>query len=490
VTTNSTASTGLPDAPTRLLLGGSWRDARDGRVFPVLDPATGSVLAEVADAGPAEGAVALALADDAQAAWAATPPRVRSEVLRRAFELLLERTEQFATVITLEMGKPLAEARGEVSYAAEFLRWFSEEAVRIDGRYTVAPDGASRFLVTRRPVGPSLLISPWNFPLAMAARKVAPALAAGCTAILKPAEATPLTALLFGEVLLEAGLPDGVLSVLPTSTPGALVEPMLGDGRLRKLSFTGSTPVGRMLLAQASTRVLRTSMELGGNAPFLVFDDADLDAAVDGAMLAKARNAGQVCTSANRLYVHESIVADFVRALAERMSALPIGHGLDEGTRLGPLIDERARQKVESLVRDAVERGASIVTGGERLEGAGTFYPPTVLTNVPRDARILAEEVFGPVAPVVPFASEAEAIALANDTEFGLIAYAFTRDLDRGLRLAEAFEVGMLGLNAGVIANPAAPFGGVKESGLGREGGAEGIDEYLETTYVGIGRPR
>ena len=485
MTTPSTAP--LPQTPTQLLVGGEWRDSSRGAVFGVGNPATGAVLAEVQDAAPEDGMRALAAAHDAQAAWGSTPPRVRSELLRRAYELTMQRIEDFAAVITLEMGKPLAESRGEVAYAADFLRWFAEEAVRIDGRYTIAPDGRSRFLVTHRPVGPALLISPWNFPLAMATRKIAPALAAGCTVVLKPADLTPLTALLFGQVLLDAGIPAGVVSILPTSGAAALSEPLIRDPRLRKLSFTGSTNVGRLLLSQASERVLRTSMELGGNAPFLVFDDADLDAAIEGAMLAKTRNAGQVCTSANRFYVHSSLIDPFVQGLAARMAALVVGDGLDDGVQVGPLADGRARDKVEALVGDAVERGADVVTGGSRIDGAGFFYAPTVLARVPAGSRILSEEVFGPVAAIMPFDTEEEAVALANDTEYGLIAYAFTQDIDRGLRLAETLETGMLGLNAGVIANPAAPFGGVKESGVGREGGAEGILEYLETTYVGIG---
>jgi len=475
--------------PKQLFIDGAWVDASDGGTSTVEDPSTGLALASIADATAEDGERALSAAARAQDSWAATPPRQRGEILRRAFDLVTARADDFALVMTLEMGKPLAEARGEVAYGAEFLRWFSEEAVRISGRYSMAPDGNSRLLVSKRPVGPCLFITPWNFPLAMATRKIAPAIAAGCTMVLKPANLTPLTALLITEVFQEAGLPAGVLNVIPTTSPGEVTGPLIRDSRLRKLSFTGSTGVGRQLIADSAHQVLRTSMELGGNAPFLVFEDADLDAALDGAMVAKLRNMGEACTAANRFIVHESLAVEFSRRLAERMSTLQLGRGSAAGTNIGPLIDAKSRGKVEELVRDAVDQGATVLTGGATPTGAGYFYPPTVLSNVPATARILQEEVFGPVAPVVSFETEAEAIALANDTEFGLVAYGYTRDLNRGLRLSEQVDVGMFGLNTGIVSNPAAPFGGVKQSGLGREGGAEGIEEYLETRYIGIADP-
>ncbi|MCO4275886.1 NAD-dependent succinate-semialdehyde dehydrogenase [Pseudarthrobacter sp. HLT3-5] len=479
----------LATLPTQLFIDGEWTDASDGGTSAVEDPSTGATLAWIADASPADGDRALAAAARVQDSWASTPPRERGEILRRAFELVTARAEDFALAMTLEMGKPLAESRGEVAYGAEFLRWFSEEAVRISGRYSTAPDGKSRLLVTKRPVGPCLFITPWNFPLAMATRKIAPAIAAGCTMVLKPANLTPLTALLLTEVFRESGLPAGVLNVIPTTRPGEVTGPLVRDSRLRKLSFTGSTVVGRQLIADSAHQVLRTSMELGGNAPFLVFEDADLDAALDGAMLAKLRNMGEACTAANRFIVHESLLGEFSQRLAERMASLKLGRGSAEGTNIGPLIDAKSRAKVDELVRDAVAGGAAALTGGAPSDGDGYFYPPTVLSNVPATARILQEEVFGPVAPVVSFRTEAEAIALANDTEFGLVAYAYTRDLNRGLRLSEKVDVGMFGLNTGIVSNPAAPFGGVKQSGLGREGGTEGIEEYLETRYIGIADP-
>jgi succinate-semialdehyde dehydrogenase/glutarate-semialdehyde dehydrogenase len=391
--------------------------------------------------------------------------------------------------MSLEMGKPVSEAKGEVAYGAEFLRWFSEEAVRVTGRYGTAPDGKNRIMVLKRPVGPSLFITPWNFPLAMATRKMAPAIAAGCTMVLKPAALTPLTSMLFVKVLEDIGLPKGVINVIQTTRAGDVTGPIIKDERLRKLSFTGSTGVGRRLIADSADRVLRTSMELGGNAPFLVFEDADLDKAVDGAMLAKLRNMGEACTAANRFIVHESVAADFSAKFAAKMASLKVARGTEEGSNVGPLIDEKSRAGVHSLVADAVAKGAKVLTGGEIPSGEGYFYPPTVLANVPANAEILKEEIFGPVAPVITFKTEDEAVKLANNTEYGLIAYAFTENLNRGLRLAERLEVGMFGLNAGVISNPAAPFGGVKASGLGREGGFEGIEEYLETVYVGIADP-
>ena len=475
--------------PTDLFLDGAWRPASTGDRFDVIDPATGEVLTTVADASVEDGDAALAAAHRAQESWGRTAPRERAEILRRAFEIVTARAEDFALAMTLEMGKPLAEARGEVAYGAEFLRWFSEEAPRISGRYSAAPDGRNRLLVVQRPVGPCLFITPWNFPLAMATRKIAPAIAAGCTMVLKPAALTPLTALLLTDVLREAGLPDGVLNVIPTTHAGAVTGPLVRDPRLRKLSFTGSTGVGQRLIADSAAQVLRVSMELGGNAPFLVFEDADLDAAVDGAVLAKMRNGGEACVAANRFLVHESVATEFTRRFAERIGAFVPARGTDPSSTVGPLVDAATRDKVAALVDGAVAQGARIAVGGSALPGPGYFYQPTVLVDVPADADILREEIFGPVAPILTFRDEEEAIRLANDTEFGLVCFAYTRDLDRGLRLAERLETGMLGLNAGVVSNPAAPFGGVKQSGLGREGGAEGIHEYLETVYVGIADP-
>ncbi|TPX04987.1 NAD-dependent succinate-semialdehyde dehydrogenase [Schumannella luteola] len=479
----------LARVPTGLLIAGEWRDSSTGRRLEVLDPSTEQVLLSIADATVDDGDAALAAAHAAQRDWGRTAPRERAEILRRAFEAVTARADDFALLMTLEMGKPLAESRGEVAYGAEFLRWFSEETARISGRFATAPDGRSRLMVTKRPVGPSLFITPWNFPLAMATRKIAPAIAAGCTMVLKPAAQTPLTALLFAQVLQEAGLPAGVLNVVPTSTAGAVTAPLIADSRLRKLSFTGSTEVGRRLIAAAADQVLRVSMELGGNAPLLVFEDADLDRAVEGALLAKFRNNGEACTAANRILVHESVAPEFTARLVERMREFTLARGTEPGTRIGPLVDAATRDKVAELVAEAEAEGAAVAIGGRARDGAGFYYEPTVLTGVPAGARILREEIFGPVAPVQTFADEAEAIALANDTEFGLVAYAFTRDLNRGLRLAEELEVGMFGLNTGIVSNPAAPFGGVKQSGLGREGGFEGIDEYLETRYIGIADP-
>jgi succinate-semialdehyde dehydrogenase/glutarate-semialdehyde dehydrogenase len=475
--------------PADLYIDGAWRAASSGMRFDVIDPSTEQVLARVADATPEDGEAALAAAHAAQRDWARTAPRERAEILRRAFELVTARAEDFALAMTLEMGKPLAEARGEVAYGAEFLRWFSEEAPRISGRYATSPDGRNRLMVVQRPVGPCLFITPWNFPLAMATRKIAPAIAAGCTMVLKPAALTPLTALLLTEVLEEAGLPRGVLNVIPTSRAGAVTGPLIRDARLRKLSFTGSTEVGRRLMADSAAQVLRVSMELGGNAPFLVFEDADIDAAVDGAVAAKMRNGGEACVAANRFLVHESVVAEFTEKFAARIAAFVPGRGTDPHSTMGPLVDAATRDKVAELVDGAIAEGARVAVGGRTIPGAGYFYEPTVLVDVPSGAGILGEEIFGPVAPIITFRTEDEAIRLANDTEFGLVGFAYTRDLDRGLRLAEELETGMFGLNAGVVSNPAAPFGGVKQSGVGREGGFEGIHEYLETTYVGIADP-
>jgi succinate-semialdehyde dehydrogenase/glutarate-semialdehyde dehydrogenase len=469
-----------------LFIGGKWVPAENGRTFEVHDPSTGAVLCEVADAGPSDGRAALDAAVAAQAGWAAVAPRERGEILRRAYALLLERREELALLMTLEMGKPLAEAAGEITYAAEFFRWFAEEAVRIDGGYAVAPNGVGRFLVTKQPVGPTLLITPWNFPLAMGTRKIGPAVAAGCTMVVKPAPQTPLSMLALASVLAEAGLPEGVLNIVTTTDAGGVMEPLIRDGRARKLSFTGSTAVGRKLLEQCAEKVLRTSMELGGNAPFLVFDDADLDAAVEGAMQAKMRNIGEACTAANRFYVQRGIADEFSRRLTERMQALPMGRGTEEGVVVGPLIDEAAVRKVTELVKDATDRGARVLTGGATVDGPGHFYQATVLTDVPGEARMAVEEIFGPVAPITPFDTEDEAIAKANDTEYGLVSYVYTSDVKRALRVSERLEAGMIGLNQGIVSNPAAPFGGIKQSGLGREGGTVGIDEFLETKYIAV----
>jgi succinate-semialdehyde dehydrogenase/glutarate-semialdehyde dehydrogenase len=475
------------DAVTpRLYIGGEWREATDGGTFAVEDPATGDPLCRVADARPEDGAAALDAAVAAGPAWAAHPPRERGEILRRAFEAITARTDELALLMTLEMGKPVAESRTEVAYAAEFFRWFAEEAVRIDGRYAVAPNGKGRLLTMKQPVGPCLLITPWNFPMAMGTRKIGPAVAAGCTMVLKPAQLTPLSMLALTGILEDAGLPPGVLNVVTTSSTGAVMEPLIRGGRIRKLSFTGSTEVGRKLIAQAADNVLRVSMELGGNAPFLIFEDADLDAAVEGALLAKMRNIGEACTAANRFHVAEPVAGEFSRRLAERMGALRVGRGTDDGVQVGPLIDKNAVAKVSELVGDALDRGARAVVGARPGDGRGYFYQPTVLADVPRDARMLKEEIFGPVAPVASFDDEEAAVAAANDTEFGLVAYVYTRDLRRAFRVVEGLETGMVGLNQGMVSNPAAPFGGVKQSGFGREGGAEGIDEFLEIKYVAM----
>jgi succinate-semialdehyde dehydrogenase/glutarate-semialdehyde dehydrogenase len=479
-------STVLKSVPKGLLIGGEWRDAADAGELAVHDPATGEVLACVADATVADGRAARDAAVAAQPDWARTAPRDRAELLRAAYEKLTERAEEFALLMTLEMGKTLAESRGEVAYGAEFFRWFSAEAVRVAGRWSTAPNGATRLLTMKQPVGPTLMITPWNFPLAMGTRKIGPAIAAGCTMVVKPASQTPLTMLALTDLLQECGLPAGVLNVITTSDSGGVMEPIIRDPRLRKLTFTGSTPVGRALMEQASEQILRVSMELGGNAPFLVFADADLDRAVEGAMLAKMRNIGEACTAANRFYVHESVAGEFTERLAARMGALKLGRGTEDGVDVGPLIDEKSREKVAALLDDAVTKGARIVTGGEPVDGPGWFFQPTVLADVSADALVNQEEIFGPVAPVRTFATDEEAVRLANDTEYGLVAYVFTRDLTRAIEVSEALECGMVGVNQGIVSNPAAPFGGVKASGVGREGGAEGIEEYLETKYVGI----
>jgi succinate-semialdehyde dehydrogenase/glutarate-semialdehyde dehydrogenase len=476
----------MADAPTDLFLGGKWVPAASGSRFDVYDPATGDVIASVADGTVEDAMAAVDAADAAAASWAATAPRARAEILRRAFELMTSRADELARLISLENGKAVTDARGEVAYAAEFFRWYAEEAVRAAGTVMTAPSGANRIVVVHQPVGICVLVTPWNFPAAMATRKIGPALAAGCTCILKPASDTPLTALAMAAILAEAGVPDGVVNVLPSRRSGAVVSAMLHDPRVRKVSFTGSTEVGRVLLAQAADNVVNTSMELGGNAPFLVFADADLDAALEGAMVAKMRNAGEACTAANRFYVEESVAPEFSRRLAERMAALVVGPGTEEATQVGPLVNEDSLSKVDDLVTAAVASGASTLTGGSRPGGPGWYYPPTVLTDVAPDSAILREEIFGPVAPIVTFTEEAEAIRMANDTEFGLVAYVFTGDLARGMRVSEALEAGMVGLNRGLVSDPAAPFGGVKQSGIGREGGHEGMLDYLESKYIAV----
>ncbi|WP_294978035.1 NAD-dependent succinate-semialdehyde dehydrogenase [uncultured Microbacterium sp.] len=478
-----TESALLEKVPRGLFIGGEWVEGSAG-TFPVVDPATGDTLIEIADASPEDGIRALDAAVAAQEDWAATAPRRRSDILRRAFDLLMERADEIALLMTLEMGKPLAEARGEITYGGEFLRWFSEEAVRVSGRFGSNPEGTGRMIVSQRPVGPCFFITPWNFPLAMATRKIAPALAAGCTVVIKPAELTPLTTLAFVDILVEAGLPAGVVNVVTTTRSAALSAPIIADPRLRKLSFTGSTPVGKKLIAQAAEGVLRVSMELGGNAPFVVFDDADLDKAVDGAMLAKFRNIGQACTAANRFIVHTSVVDEFARRVTERVNAMRVGRGTEEGVQIGPLIDVKAVEGAEALVSDAVARGARLLTGGSAVDGPGTFFEPTVITDVVGGSDILREEIFGPVLAIATFTDEDEAVRLANDTEYGLVSYVFTEDLARGMRMIDRLETGMMGLNAGVVSNAAAPFGGVKQSGVGREGGLEGIHEFLSTKYT------
>jgi succinate-semialdehyde dehydrogenase / glutarate-semialdehyde dehydrogenase len=479
----------LAKVPTGLLINGQWRAASDGGTFEVENPATGKVIAAMASATREDAAAAMDAAADAQESWARTPARVRSEILRRAFDLVQERSDDLAVLMTLEMGKPLAEAVGEVKYGGEFLRWFAEEAVRDYGRYLDTPEGNLRMLVTHKPVGPCLLITPWNFPLAMATRKVAPAVAAGCTMVLKPARLTPLTSQYFAQIMLDAGLPAGVLNVVSSKSASAVSEPIMADPRLRKISFTGSTPVGKQLMKLATDNVLRTSMELGGNGPLIVFEDADIDKAVAGAMAAKMRNMGEACTAANRLLVHESVVDEFIEKMAEKMATLTVGNGFHDGVTVGPMVEASARDSVEEFVTDAVARGAKVVVGGKRVDGPGYFFEPTVLRDVPTDARAIREEIFGPVAPIIAFADENDAVALANSTEYGLASYVFTENISRGLRIGDRLEFGLMGLNVGVISNAAAPFGGVKHSGLGREGGAEGLHEYTTTQYIGVENP-
>ncbi len=473
----------------RLRIGAGWRDAAGGTTFPVEDPATGKIVAEVADAGVEDGLAALGAANEAQAAWAATPPRQRSDLLMATYRALTGRSEEIARLITLEMGKPLAEARSEVAYGAEFFRWFAEESVRVEGRYNIAPAGGYRILTVPKPVGPCVFVTPWNFPLAMGARKIAPALAAGCTTITKPAAQTPLTMLLLARIMEEVGVPPGVVNVVTTERPGEVVSALLADRRTRKLSFTGSTEVGRVLLRQAADNVLRTSMELGGNAALIVCADADLEVAIAGCLVAKMRNIGESCIAANRIYVEEPVREEFTARFAERMGALSVGHGLEDGVDVGALIDEASVTKIDHLVTDAVDRGARVLVGGERRIGPGYFYPPTVIVDVPDDARLLKTEIFGPVAPIISFTSDDEVMAKANDTEHGLVGYVFTRDLQRALRFTEGLETGMLGVNRGLISDPSAPFGGVKQSGIGKEGSHEGISEYLDVTYAAIDLP-
>ncbi len=476
----------LDEVPKQLHVGGEWRDAREGGTLPVEDPSTGESLCEVADARPEDGLDALDAAARAQGEWADHPPRERGEILRRAFEALTARSDELALLMTLEMGKPVAESKAEIAYASEFFRWFAEEAVRIEGRYVVNQTGKGRVLTLKQPVGPSLLITPWNFPMAMGTRKIGPALAAGCTMVVKPASQTPLSMLALARILEEAGLPPGVLNVITTSSSGSVMGPLIEDPRARKLSFTGSTEIGRKLMAQASSQLLRLSMELGGNAPFLVFDDADVDAAVEGAVLAKMRNVGEACTAANRFHVAGAVAGEFTEKLAQRIGAMKVGRGTEEDVKVGPLIDDDQRTKVSELVRDAVAKGARAVVGGQERDGRGYFFEPTVLADVPGEARLLKEEIFGPVAPVASFDDEQQAIAAANDTEYGLVAYVYTTDLNRAFRVCEGLETGMVGLNQGMVSNAAAPFGGVKQSGFGREGGHEGIEEYLEVKYVAM----
>ena len=473
---------------TGLFINGQWRDAEGGKTIDVINPATGKVLTAVADGSAADAEEAIRVAGETQDSWGRTAPRERAEILRRAYELLIERTDDIAAVMTAEMGKPLSEAKGEVTYGAEFFRWFSEEAVRIDGDFTQSPDGKTRIMVSREPVGPSVLITPWNFPLAMGTRKIGPAIAAGCTMVFKPAKLTPLTSLLLVEALVDAGLPAGVLNVVTSNSAGRVVTPWMESGIARKVTFTGSTEVGVGLLEQAAKNVMKTSMELGGNAPFVVCEDADLDKAVDGAMVAKMRNIGEACTAANRFFVHRSVADDFSARLAERMGAMKVGNGLDEGVEVGPLVEEKARDKVAELVDDAVSKGAKVLTGGQKIDGDGFFYAPTVITDVPEDSDIRVEEIFGPVAAITPFDTDEEAIALANETEYGLAGYLYSENIGRAMRLAEELECGMIGLNTGLISNPGAPFGGYKQSGLGREGGRVGIDEFLEVKYVALPR--
>jgi succinate-semialdehyde dehydrogenase/glutarate-semialdehyde dehydrogenase len=489
MSTQTSERTVIDNVKKQLFIGGEWRDAKECGTLAVEDPATGESLCEVADAQPEDSLAALDAAVEAQADWAKHPPRQRGEILRSAFEIITERKDELALLMTLEMGKPIADSQAEITYASEFFRWYSEQAVRIEGTYSISPDGNQRILTMKQPVGPCLMITPWNFPMAMGTRKIGPAVAAGCTMVMKPAKATPLSMLALAEILEEAGLPAGVLNVVTASSSSDVIPPIISDPRLRKLTFTGSTPVGRQLMEQASENLLRVSMELGGNAPFLIFEDADVDDAVAGAMVAKMRNIGEACTAANRFHVADSIADEFAEKLAEKMNQLKVARGTEEGAEVGPLIDEDQLGKVEELVNDALDKGAKALVGAQKLDGQGYFYQPTVLSDVPKEADLRYEEIFGPVAPVFSFDSEEEAIAAANDTEYGLVAYVYTSNLSRALRVIEGLEVGMVGLNQGMVSNAAAPFGGVKQSGFGREGGYEGIEEYLETKYIAVNLP-
>ncbi|MFC4312320.1 NAD-dependent succinate-semialdehyde dehydrogenase [Steroidobacter flavus] len=472
--------------PTDLLIGDRWRAGAEGQRIEVINPSTGEALASVADATAGDGIESIEAASRAASAWAATPPRKRAELLRSCFERMVANSEWLAQLISLENGKALADAKGEVLYAAEFFRWYAEEAVRLEGEISTAPGGANRIVVMYQPIGISLLITPWNFPAAMATRKIAPALAAGCTCILKPAEETPLTAYAVAQIMLEAGIPPGVVNVITTSQPAAVVKAMLHEGRIRKLSFTGSTEVGRLLLREAADTVVNCSMELGGNAPFLVLDDANIADAIAGAMIAKMRNGGEACTAANRFYIQRGVYEEFTKQLVAKMGAVKLGDGCSTETGCGALINQAAVAKIESLVADAVRRGARVLLGGAAPSRPGFFYPPTVLSDVARDSEILKQEIFGPVAVLLPFDSIDEAIALANDTEYGLVAYIYTGDLKTGLRVAERLESGMIALNRGLVSDAAAPFGGVKQSGLGREGSHHGIREFTEAKYIAV----
>ena len=486
MTTATAEQAVLDGVQTNLYIGGQWRPASEGGTFPVEDPATGETLVEIANGTVDDAKAALGAADETFATWRNHPPRERGEILRRAYEMITERTDDLALLMTLEMGKPVAESRAEIAYSASFFRWYAEEATRISGRFTPNETGKGRVLTLRQPVGPCVLITPWNFPLAMGTRKVGPAIAAGCTMVVKPAGQTPLSMIAMTQILEEAGLPPGVINVVTTKSSGTVMEPIIKDPRTRKLSFTGSTEVGRELIKQSADQILRVSMELGGNAPFLVFEDADLDLAVEGALLAKMRNIGEACTSANRFHVAAPVATEFAERLADRMGQLKIGRGTEPDVNVGPLIDDKQRSKVAELVDDAVAKGAKVLVGGGPVDGRGYFFQPTVLADVPDDARALREEIFGPVAPVRSFSSEEDAIAAANATEFGLVAFVFTRDVNRAFRVIEALDTGMIGFNQGIVSNAGAPFGGVKQSGFGREGGPEGIEEYLEIKYVAM----
>lgn len=476
----------LANVPTDLYIGGKWRKSSDNQRFDVIDPATEKTVASVASASVEDARAAVDAASIAMEGWAAKKPRERAEVLRKAFELIVRDTERFAKLMTIENGKALPDSRAEVAYAAEFFRWYAEEAVRNIGEVSRAPSSGARIFVQHKPAGVAVLVTPWNFPAAMATRKIGPALAAGCSVVLKPASETPLTMLALMPVMEEAGVPPGVINVVPSRRSAPVVDAMLKDPRVRVVSFTGSTEVGRKLLHAAADNVVKPAMELGGNAPFIVFDDADVDAAIDGAMIAKMRNMGEACTAANRFYVHEKVHDEFAKKLTARMQALKVGNGLDDGVMLGPLVNADTRDKVKALVEDAVSKGASVLTGGKAPEGPGYFYPATVLDKVPDSASLLREEIFGPVAALQSFNSEDEVIRRANDTEYGLVAYVYTRDLGRGMRVSERLDFGMIGLNRGLVSDPAAPFGGMKQSGIGREGAHEGLMEFLETQYVSM----